>query len=427
MKTVLRETPQLERAAPREREQPSDEIDLLAYAAVCWRYRYVLLAIALVVGIATYAINRRMAPTFETHFRLMGTEPGLADAPADRLNVVAFRELVQSPTEVAALVSEFGLDREPHGLTPQEFLNGHLDVELIRDSTIIDVSVRLKNDPDLLVKVARRYAERIVETAQRLNTEGIDYTAERIRKQRDGALERLNKAERAYEDYQRSAQVELLQEDVNTLLDRRPEALDLNVRIQGARARLQQAEAELAKQERVRTDRRGVDSVAGSPGRTGERPAPPDMKIRSELLDPYVNPVYEALQRDVSTYRVQLAGLEQERKELVSRLDLDAPSAAKLNRLYQVESALDGLAREREIAREAYRNAANKYEDAKLQSTLRSPRLQILDAALPPDAPVAPRAMRNTAAAILFALTIGAIAVIGFDHRRRRAEQDQRG
>lgn len=420
MKTVLRETPQLERPAPRERDVPSDEIDLLAYGAVLWRYRYVLLAIGLAVGIATYVINRRMAPTFQTHFRLMGTEPGLADAPADRLNVIAFRELVQSSTEVAALISEFELDRPPHDLTPQEFLDGHLDVELIRDSTIIDVSVRLKDDPDLLVKVARRYAERIVETAQRLNTEGIDYTADRIRKQRDGALERLKGAERAYEDYQRGAQVELLQKDVDTLLDRRPEALDLNVRIQGARARLQQAEAELSKQERVRTDRRGVDSVAGSPATTTSQgqAAAPDLKIRSELLDPYVNPVYEALQRDVSTYRAQLAGLEQERKELVSRLNLDAPNAEKLNALYQAEAALEALSREREIAREAYLNAAGKYEDAKLQSTLRSPRLQILDAALPPDRPVAPRAARNTAAAILFALTLGAIAVIVFDHRR---------
>ena len=418
MKTVLRETPQLERPARRERDVPSDEIDLLAYGAVLWHYRYVLLAIGLAVGIATYVINRRMAPTFQTHFRLMGTEPGLADAPADRLNVIAFRELVQSSTEVAALISEFGLDRPPHDLTPQEFLDGHLDVELIPDSTIIDVSVRLKNDPDLLVKVARRYAERIVETAQRLNTEGIDYTADRIRKQRDGALERLKGAERAYEDYQRRAQVELLQKDVDTLLDRRPEALDLNVRIQGARARLQQAEAELSKQERVRTDRRGVDSVAGSPATTTSQGQASDLKIRSELLDPYVNPVYEALQRDVSTYRAQLAGLEQERKELVSRLNLDAPNAEKLNRLYQAEAALEALSREREIAREAYLNAAGKYEDAKLQSTLRSPRLQILDAALPPDRPMAPRAARNTAAAILFALTLGAIVVIVFDHRR---------
>lgn len=405
---------------PDEHAPGRDEIDLLEYAGTWWRYRYVLLAIALIAGVVTYVVNRRITPTWETTFRLMGTETGLEDGTATRLNIVAFRELVESPTQAAALIEEFGLQAPPHELTPEKFLNGHVDVEVITDSTIIEVAVRLK-DRDVLVKLARRYAERVVETAQRLNTEGIDYTAERIRQQRDAALERLTTAEEAVEAYQRRTQIELLRKDVDTMLERRPDALDLNVRIQGARARLQQAEAELAKQPRVRGERRGVDSLASTaPPADPATGAAPDMKIRGELLDPYVNPVYEALSRDVSQYRSELAALEQERKELVGRLQLDSPTAARLTRLYQAESELEALARGRDVAREAYLTAAKQYENARLQSTVRSPRLQILDAALPPDAPVAPRALRNTAAAVLIALTIAAIAVLGFDASRRR-------
>lgn len=397
-----------------------DEIDLLEYAGTWWRYRYVLLAAALITGVVTYVANRQITPTWETTFRLMGTETGLEDGTATRLNIVAFRELVESPTQAAALIEEFGLHGPPHELTPEKFLNGHVDVAVITDSTIIEVAVRLK-DRDVLVKLARRYAERVVETAQRLNTEGIDYTADRIRQQRDAALERLTTAEAAVEAYQRRTQIELLRKDVDTMLERRPDALDLNVRIQGARARLQQADAELARQPRVRGERRGVDSLASTaPPADPAAGAAPDMKIRGELLDPYVNPVYEALSRDVSQYRSELAALEQERKELVGRLQLDSPTAARLTRLYQAESELEALARGRDVAREAYLTAAKQYENARLQSTVRSPRLQILDAALPPDAPVAPRALRNTAAAMLIALTIAAIAVLAFDASRRR-------
>lgn len=397
-----------------------DEIDLLEYAGTWWRYRYVLLAAALIAGVVTYVANRQITPTWETTFRLMGTETGLEDGTATRLNIVAFRELVESPTQAAALIEEFGLHGPPHELTPEKFLNGHVDVAVITDSTIIEVAVRLK-DRDVLVKLARRYAERVVETAQRLNTEGIDYTADRIRQQRDAALERLTTAEAAVEAYQRRTQIELLRKDVDTMLERRPDALDLNVRIQGARARLQQADAELARQPRVRGERRGVDSLASTaPPADPAAGAAPDMKIRGELLDPYVNPVYEALSRDVSQYRSELAALEQERKELVGRLQLDSPTAARLTRLYQAESELEALARGRDVAREAYLTAAKQYENARLQSTVRSPRLQILDAALPPDAPVAPRALRNTAAAMLIALTIAAIAVLAFDASRRR-------
>jgi uncharacterized protein involved in exopolysaccharide biosynthesis len=424
MKPVLRDAPPVPAASPPRQDTgriaAGDEIDLLAYASTSWRYRYLLFMVVLIVAGVTYAINRSIVPTYEVRFRLMGSETGLEDTPGSRLSIVAFRELVESPTLVAALVEEFGLSAPPHNLTPERFLRNQVSVDVIRESTIIEVAVRLK-DPELLVRLAVRYAERVVETAQRLNTEGIDYTAERIKEQRDAALKRLTESERALETYQRTTQIELLRTDVDTLLARRPDALDLTVWIQGARARLQQAETELAKQIRIRQVRSGVDSVATAP-RTGQGNSarPEDLRIRGELLDPYVNPVYDALARDVSEYRAQLAGLEQERKELVERLQLDAPTAAKLGRLYRAEADLETLTRDRDVARQAYLNAANKYEDARLQSTIRSPRLQILDRALPPEAPVAPRALRNTLAAMLIALSLAVVAVLAFDASRRR-------
>ena len=452
------------KAAESTAARPTDEIDVLAYLNLWWRYRYVLLAAVLATGAVTYAINRQLAPTYEVEFRLMASEPRLGNEPAREQSVVEFRELVESQTLAAGLVDEFNLGAPPYNLTPRSFLDDHVSVEIIRDSSIIRVAVRLQ-DRDLLVKVARRYAERVVEVAQKLNTEGLDYTTERIRQQRDAALERLTAAERAVQELRGEAQIEVLRRDVDTMLERRPDALDLNVRIQGERARVQQAEAELAKQDRVRTVRRSVDALpearqepgpiarrapgASSPEAvpsatappTSSAPAPspndprgstpareqprePDpssstLEIRSELLDPYVNPVYEALQRDLSDSRARLASLEQQRKELVSRLQLDAPNAERLTRLYQAEAALDAVTRDRDVAREAYLSAATKYEDARLQSTLRSPRLHILDVALPPDRPVAPRALRNSLTAMLLAFTLAAAAVVAWDARRR--------
>ena len=64
--------------------------------------------------------------------------------------------------------------------------------------------------------------------------------------------------------------------------------------------------------------------------------------------------------------------------------------------------------------------AASKYEDARLQITVRSPRLQILDFALPPDRPVLPRIPRNVAAASMLAFTLTVIAVLLFDSSRQR-------
>jgi hypothetical protein len=160
---------------------------------------------------------------------------------------------------------------------------------------------------------------------------------------------------------------------------------------------------------------------ATEPRREPLSAAPPaPLPIRSELTDPYANPVYEVLARDVAQSRARLAGLDRRRQQLVSELNFGAPTSAKLNALYQAEAQLAQLTGEYEVARTAYLNAATKYEESRLQITVRSPRLQILDPALPPDRPVAPNIPRNVAAAVLLALTMSVVAVLLIDSARQR-------
>ncbi|MEO6213083.1 MAG: hypothetical protein ABIP65_05585, partial [Vicinamibacterales bacterium] len=237
MKPVLRDTPIVHRAtAPRHDPPPTDEIDLAAYVRLWWRSRYVLLAVGLTAAVTTYLINRQIAPTYEVEFRLMISEPRIAGELPSEVRTVAYRALVESPTQAAALLREFSLDRPPHNLTPQRFLADHVFVEVIRDSAILRVTVRLK-DADVLLKLSQRYADRVIEEARRLATEGTDYTTERIRLERDGTAKRLERAEQALQTARRTTQIELLRTDVDTMLARRPEALDLTVEIQGERAR----------------------------------------------------------------------------------------------------------------------------------------------------------------------------------------------
>jgi uncharacterized protein involved in exopolysaccharide biosynthesis len=105
---------------------------------------------------------------------------------------------------------------------------------------------------------------------------------------------------------------------------------------------------------------------------------------------------------------------------MVSGLNLAAATRAKLNALYEAETRLARLTGEYDVAHTAYMNASSKYEEASLQVTVRSPRLQILDAALPPERPVAPRILRNVAAAVMLALTLSIVAVLLIDSSRQR-------
>ncbi len=462
MTTPLRENvPSPRTVVPRPRERPpepsgsasGDEIDLLAYAAVCWRYRYLLLVLSLVVAVTTYAINRNIAPTYEVTFRMMASASKLGDEPARAVSVASFRELLHSQSLAATILDEFKLTSPPYDLTPRRFLASNVDIDAIPDTAIIRVAVRLR-DPEVLVRLANRYADAVVDLAQRLSQEEMVYTKDRIKLEADAAQQRLAQAADALKTFQRRTQIELLRKDVDSLLVGRPDALALSVQIEGERARLQQVERELSNQEPVRDARRTVDGVSPlrplpalpapveppaaadaaklAPAADAAKPAtgaattrnpepsePQDLRLRSDVLNPYVNPVYEALSRDVADARSRLAGLERQRKELVDRLKLDAPSAEKLNRLYEAEAELARLTRERDLTRASYLNAATKHEEARLQITMRSPRLQVLDGALAPDRPVAPRSLRNTIAATLITMTFGIAGVLIFDARRR--------
>ncbi len=489
MKAIAKEDVESRRVAVPPR--PGDEINLAEYAATSWRYRWVIAGAVLAAAVLTYVVNKQMTPTYEATVRLLATESQVGDEQTSRaISVARFRELLVSPSLVASVLQEFNLSAPPHALTPQGFLNDHLDVEEIPDTGILQASIQL-TDRDVLVKLANRYAQAAVNLAERLNQDETVYARDQIKVQADQARKRLTEAQTQLEDFRRKTQIELLRKDVESVLAHRSDVLNLQVDIQTERAQLRQAEIELSRQERVRDVRSAVGSLPGSspsvaggsradpakprppdvspvwgqpmtPGATPGQPATPgaqsagqpaapltvsprgtvtlppaaaaplerdskdatparspDLPIRSDLTDPYVNPVYEILARDVAQARARLAGLEGRRQQLVNELKLSAPSSAKLNALYAAETQLAHLIGEYDVARTAYMNASSKYEEARLQITVRSPRLQILDSALPPEQPVAPNIPRNVAAAILLALTFSVAGVLLFDSSRQ--------
>ena len=462
--------------------RPGDEINLAEYVATAWRYRWVIFAVVAAAVLVTYLINRQITPTYEVTVRLLATESQVIDDATSRaVSVARFRELLESPSLIAAVLQKTGVSAPPHKLTPHQFLADNLSVREIPDTGIIRASIRL-TDPVKLVDLAKEYASSAVNLAERLNQDETKYVRENLKGQADQSKLRLTEAENALEAFRRKAQIELLRKDVDAMLEHRPDVMALQMDIEAERAQLRQAEVELSKQERVRDVRRSLDTLPDAPAvppppkaaepqrdadksplweppmtrkqrererekekeaerslqrREGEivppaepttietkpvpTPAPSaPLPLRSELNDPYVNPVYEVLARDVAQSRAKLAGLERRRQQLVSELKLSAPTSAKLEALYSAETQLAHLTDEYEVARNAYTNAASKYEDARLQITVRSPRLQILDSALPPDRPVLPNVRRNVAAAAMLAFTLTVIAVLLFDSSRQR-------
>jgi uncharacterized protein involved in exopolysaccharide biosynthesis len=376
-----------------------DEVSLTRYLFVVWRHRLTLIAVVLTTGLAAFVVNWFREPTFEATAKLMVSPSKIGEVAGQAVSVATFVSLVDNQTLVLDTLNELELTKPPRSLRLDQVQRDRLRVAAIRDANVIEVHA-LFWDPALAAKVANRLAERSVQLARRLAQEDTVSARDTIKVQLDQSEQRLAEAERRLEEFKRKAQVDLLSKDTDALLEQQGTLVPLMVQIEGDRARIARFTEELAKQEPVRAARRSVD------------PAGKDYNFRGELLDPYVNPVHEMLQQELSTALADLASLEKEHAEAMRVVGSNQAGVAKLSELYAKQAELGRLQTEAGLAKKIYEAVSTRYEDARLQVAGRTPQLQVIDLAVPPAERVGPRVLRNTVLAMALSLLIASGLVL---------------
>ena len=237
-------------------------VSLADYLDALWRVRWIILGGTVLAGLSSWGVSSLMVPKYEATAMVMVAPPKVGQASPGSdvgLEVRNYRSFLENQSLVAQVIRDFKLDAAPHGLTPERFLNDVLAVGDIRDSRLLAVSVRLR-ESQLAADVANGLAARAVELSRTVNQEEVVVARGIIKEQLESARARLTAARSAYEQGQRAAQVELLERDVDTLPDQQRDLRVVLISIERERARVTQAEAELARQERVRDVRRAVFS-----------------------------------------------------------------------------------------------------------------------------------------------------------------------
>jgi uncharacterized protein involved in exopolysaccharide biosynthesis len=399
-----------------------DEIDLTKYLVVLWRHRFLLLAVTLLSGVVALAYSKIARPTYEATTALIVSFSKLGELSQPAVSMVMYKQIFDSQSLAQQVMQEFKLAEHPYDLTVDMFLRKAVSAEVIREANVILVRVRLP-DPVLAARVANRLAQHAVEAARQLSQEETIYARDIIKQERDDSIERFRAAETRLKEFKTAAQIDLAKKDVEILLGQRGDYLKLVVEIEGEKARLKRAEEELARQEQFRSGRRAIESSTLRPGDRGplqsqtmppakEDPGvSPEPRFRDEVLNPYVNPVYEMLDQQIATSRTRLAALERQRAELVGSLKLDRPQLDRLTQLYTGEIQLSRLETEYELARKVYVDVATRYEQTRLKVAERTAQLQILDHAIPRDRPVAPRPVRYTAIALVVGFLLAVVVV----------------
>jgi uncharacterized protein involved in exopolysaccharide biosynthesis len=413
--------------SPRDDRWLQDEIDIADYAGRFRRHWKLLIASALLGAVIGLAIAQFQTTLYEAVTTLLVVTP--PKTPASPANITNFRALIENGTLVSQTIEELQLNRPPHDLTVQTFLDRALITEEVRGSTLLRVRVRLR-DPKLAAEASRRLSDKAIALDRQLRREEGAAQSEQLKSHLDRAAEQLKTAEQELLAFQRKGQVELLKEDTTAMLGERGTLLKLIIDIEGEKARLAAAEAEIKKQEPVLSVARSVraeealrraapsqsegdTATTRTPGgarRDGAAAREPAVNPEAlDLSNPIVNPVYQTLDYQIVTSRARLASLERQRREMVEVRGIGADQLKPLTELYARQIDLARYQNNYDLAKRVYSELAVRYEQSRAESVEERARLQMVDAAMPPERPLSRH--RAQAGALGFATGLFASAL----------------
>jgi uncharacterized protein involved in exopolysaccharide biosynthesis len=410
---------------PRPDDFAEDEIDFTRYFRVFARH-WILIAVIGVLGAALGFVASRMKPVlYEGVTTVLVLPPSKVDVRS--ASTANFRALLENLTHAAQVISELGLDKPPLSFTPQRFHDSALQVEEVAGTNLVKVRVRLP-DPSRAMEASRRLAQKAVSLNAEISRREGSSIRGLLRAHLDESSDQLRAAEAQLLAYQRESQLELRERDADAILYERGELLRLTMDIESEKARLKAAELEIGKQQRVLSVGRSIPSEEAlrRTART-DTDNPANAAIADaqalDLSNPFLNPVYQTLEFQIASSRSRLAGLEQQRRELIDVKKIGGTELKQLSDLYSRRIELARLQTNYDLAKKVYGDLRVRYDETLSDGVGSSAVLQVVDDAIPPDRPLSRQTAKSTALGLAAGVMAAALAALALDSRRQPADR----
>jgi polysaccharide biosynthesis transport protein len=415
-----------------------DDVDLRQYLYLLWRRRILVLVFTIVAAFVGLGSAWLTPPTYEASVTLARISTLRIGEEGAAGTALSFRALLQNRRLAERVIRQFSLDAEPYRYTPVSFVNNAVQVEDVDQGAMILAKVTLTHSAALAADVANRLAEGAVELNREMNQAEAAAARDFIKEQLDEARAALTEIEGHLVERQQQAQLGALEADVEAMLASRRHLLTISVEIEGEKAQLAKAVEELSRRDRLLSVPRDVDASAAlldatrqaqaadaaakelrrtepTTGREEQTSQPRERSAASaplNLRSEFINPVYEALDYQVAMSRTRLASLQEQERRLRAVVHAGSARNPTLSSLYTRQIELQRLATEHGLASQNYSDLSRKYEQARIQVASRTSQLEIIDPAMPPERPIAPRPLRTTAIAALIGLFSGVVVVL---------------
>jgi polysaccharide biosynthesis transport protein len=317
--------------------------------------------------------------------------------------------LLESQSAAARVAAEFKLTEAPYRIAASSLIGEVITVRPVPAAGVIRIIARI-DDPNMAADLANRFAAEAIEVVRRAGRDEVAAVEQALQPILGESASRLEHAERAYDDFRRSARLELLTKEIETLLEQRADLMKVTVELAAARAGLDLVEREVQKRQPLTALRQNLsESPALTEAARGSTTSSREL-LGLEMRREEANPVFEALDEKAATSRAEVASLERQRTQLLA--GVSEKELGRLSELYQRESTLARLDLERKLARTAYEGAATRYQGARVAVLGRVPQLVVVDPALPPDRPLSRYLARNVVLGLFVGTLFGAIAVL---------------
>ena len=377
--------------------QYEDEIDLLRYGRFLAAYWMVLLGGALAGTLAGLALPQLMPARYRATAGLtLSQQPG---APPNNITLAAARAaFLANLTVVTETINELGLKSD--GVTTQSFVTDSLEIQ-VPAPNLVTLSVTLP-DPTKARLAAALLANKLVDLNRSANQQAAAASRDSLEKDVAKAEANLDAAEQRLVAFQTTADIEM-RRAASTSSSRRSAELGvaLEIALDAEWARLVSLEQQLARQP--------VDRRIDSP------PVPRQSGAGAEQPATVPNPVYSMLQYDIAQTRLKISRLEQHWRDTSGTQGVAAAAARKA--LYQRRLELARLQAQFDANLRIYTDLAIRYQDERDRGTRFASQLQILDAPVQPDRPVARHRAQFGMLGGLIGLFAGVVAALLMNRR----------
>lgn len=357
-----------------------DQLDLRDYARFLSRHWGKALAITAAFGAIAWATTALRPTVYDAQAVLAIHED--PDLPATGATIAKYRALVEDPAIPRRVVEDLGLNAAPDSVAR---MAARLSAPAV-EGKVVAVDAQWE-DAATAARAANSAARAVIALGNDRDRRAAATLRDVLKPELDGAERRLVDAEQALLAFERTHDVTAFRPDATTKVKRAEMLATVQADIEFERGNIASAELQLTKTPRMI----GLLTDNGRGGRG----------------DQILNPAYEELSRGIAASQVRLAGLQVEAKYLQ-----EVGFGRGAGTTAEAEAQAGDLESDAARAQKVRDQVAERYRQAAADAVAPLPRLQLVDAAVPPDHAASKRVGMTTAVGLAAGLLLSLIGAL---------------